>query len=64
MNPILGAIVATVLLAASLAFVYECVTAPTIDDNGYLIADPYGRCGPKFKEGDPIPEQHRGKRFA
>jgi hypothetical protein len=64
MNPIVGAVIATVLLAASIAFVYECWTAPTIDEDGYLIADPYGRCGPKFKHGEPIPEEHRDKRFA
>lgn len=57
------AAIAAVLLILALVFVYECVTAPTVDEHGYLIADPYGRCGPAFRQGEPVPPEHEGKRY-
>lgn len=60
---IVCAVACIVALAGLLAFVYECVTAPTLDAYGNVIADPYGRIGPKFEHGDPVPECHHGKKW-
>lgn len=42
----------------------QLITAPTLDDEGYVIADPYGTLGPRFNYGDPIPPEHEGRRYA
>lgn len=58
------AAVASAFLILAVAFVYEVWTAPLLDDDGYVIADPHGRLGPPFNQGDPVPPEHNGRRYA
>lgn len=60
---LIPAAIAALMLIFALWFVYECWTAPTINEYGRVVADPYGRLGPSFNEGDPIPDVHEGKRY-
>lgn len=54
--------VIVVVIGAAL-FLYEVYRAPELDNDGYVIDDPHGALGPKFKKGDPIPPVHHGKRY-
>lgn len=61
---LIGAAVSAVALLCSLVFIYEVWTAPTLDADGHVIADPHGRLGTPFDQGDPVPPEHEGKRYA
>jgi hypothetical protein len=55
---------AGVVLIGSIAyFWYEMHIAPELDNDGYIISDPHGTLGPKFKKGEPVPPEHYGKRY-
>jgi hypothetical protein len=53
-----------VWVAAVAWLVVHAITAPLLDEEGRLIGDPYGTMGPRFKDGDPVPQMHHGKVYA
>ena len=43
MRNLIWAAIATVCLIFAIWFIYECVTAPLMDDDGNVIDDPHDR---------------------
>lgn len=59
-----GFSIASVVFGFFLWLAVQLITAPMLDEEGHVIADPYGTLGPKFKLGDPVPPIHNGRRYS